>query len=85
MLVLSRKPGEKILIGDNITVTVVEVVGNRVRIALDAPPHVSILRSELVEGHDRAPVVKGPPKRPRELERATPSDREVQPHLVVSQ
>ena len=47
MLVLSRKPGEKVMIGDGITLTVVEVRGNRVQLALDAPSHVGILRGEL--------------------------------------
>ena len=47
MLVLSRKPGEKIIIGNGITVTVVEVNGNRVRVGIDAPHAVPILRSEL--------------------------------------
>ena len=47
MLVLSRKSGEKVLIGGNITVTVLEVQGNRVRIGIDAPLDVAILREEL--------------------------------------
>jgi carbon storage regulator CsrA len=48
MLVLSRKPGEKVVIGNDITLTVVEVRGNRVRLAIDAPDQVRILRGELV-------------------------------------
>lgn len=48
MLVLSRKPGEKIVIDGGITVTVVEIIGNRVKIGLEAPGHVSILRGELL-------------------------------------
>jgi carbon storage regulator len=47
MLVLSRKPGEKVVIGSGITLTVVEVRGNRVRLAFDAPDQVRILRAEL--------------------------------------
>jgi carbon storage regulator len=47
MLVLSRKPGEKVVIGNGITVTVVEVNGNRVRVGIEAPDQVRILRSEL--------------------------------------
>jgi len=47
MLVLTRKPGEKVVIGNNdITLTVVEVKGNRVRIGIDAPDQVRILRAE---------------------------------------
>jgi carbon storage regulator len=47
MLVLSRKPGEKVVIGNGITLTVVEVKGNRVRVGIDAPDDVRILRAEL--------------------------------------
>jgi carbon storage regulator len=47
MLVLSRKPGEQVIIGDGITLTVVEVRGGRVRLAFDAPAQVGILRAEL--------------------------------------
>jgi carbon storage regulator len=47
MLVLSRKPGEKIHIGTGITVTVVATKGNKVRIGIDAPKDVPVLRSEL--------------------------------------
>ena len=47
MLALSRKPGEKVVIGNGITLTVVEVSGDRVRLAFDAPDQVRILRAEL--------------------------------------
>jgi len=47
MLTLSRKPGEKVIIGDGITLTVVEVGGGWVRLAFDAPDQVRILRAEL--------------------------------------
>ena len=47
MLVLSRKPGEAIVIGDGITVTVVEVKGERVRLGFTAPAEVPIHREEL--------------------------------------
>lgn len=46
MLVLSRKPGENVFIGNDITHKVVEVTGNRVRITFDAPNDVCILRGE---------------------------------------
>lgn len=49
MLVLSRKIGEKILIGDNIVVEVRRVAGNRVTLAVEAPREVRILRGELQE------------------------------------
>jgi carbon storage regulator len=47
MLVLSRKPGEKVVIGGGITVTVVEAAGNKVRVGIDAPDQVRILRGQL--------------------------------------
>jgi len=50
MLVLSRKPGEKILIGDGITLTVVAISGNQVRVGIEAPIRIRILRAELAEG-----------------------------------
>ena len=49
MLVLTRKPGEKIFIGDNISLTVVEVKGDSVRIAVDAPREIKIYRGEIYE------------------------------------
>jgi carbon storage regulator len=47
MLVLSRKPGERIVIGQNIELKVVEISGNRVRLAIEAPRDVSIHRQEI--------------------------------------
>ena len=47
MLVLSRKIGEQIVIGQNIVLTVVAICGNRVRVAIDAPREVSIHREEV--------------------------------------
>jgi carbon storage regulator len=47
MLVLSRKPGEQIVIGNDIRVSVVEVKGGRVKIGIQAPDDVGIFRSEL--------------------------------------
>jgi carbon storage regulator len=52
MVVLNRKPGERVVIGDGITLTVVEVKGNRVRLAFDAPNDVRILRAELAGWQD---------------------------------
>ena len=47
MLVLTRLPGETIRVGMNITFTVLEVRGKRVRIGVDAPTQVQVLREEL--------------------------------------
>lgn len=48
MLVLTRKIGEKILIGDDITLTVVDIGSGRMKLGISAPPEYRILRSELV-------------------------------------
>ena len=48
MLILQRRAGESLVIGENITVSVVSVDGLRVRLAISAPEDVSILRSELI-------------------------------------
>jgi carbon storage regulator len=47
MLVLNRKVGESIIIDDGITLVVLEVQGNRVRLGISAPPNVNIRRGEL--------------------------------------
>lgn len=47
MLVLTRKPGESILLGDDIRLTVVRVDGSKVRIGIDAPRDIDICREEL--------------------------------------
>ncbi len=47
MLVLTRKPGEKIHIGNDIILTVLEVQGSRIRVGIDAPDDVRVLRAEL--------------------------------------
>ena len=52
MLVLSRKVGQRIVIGDNITLVVNRVAGNRVTLGIEAPDDVHIMRGEL-EHHQR--------------------------------
>ncbi len=49
MLVVSRKKDESIIIGDNIKVTVVEIAKDRIRLGVDAPESVKIVRSELYD------------------------------------
>lgn len=49
MLVLSRKFGEAIKIGDNITITVVTLDSGKVRLGIDAPPDVSVHRQEIFD------------------------------------
>ena len=59
-LLLRRKKNESILIGDNIRLTVIETAADGVRIAIDAPKHISILREELshAEEENRSAVAK---------------------------
>ena len=49
MLVLTRRTGEQITIGDHVTVTVLEIEGTRVRLGIDAPKTVAIHRGEVVD------------------------------------
>ena len=49
MLVLTRKLMEKLYIGDDICVTVVRLEGGQVRLGIDAPRHVAVVRAELIE------------------------------------
>jgi carbon storage regulator len=56
MLVLSRKIGEAIVIGDNIVISVSRVAGNRVTLGIEAPDDVRVLRSELTPTGDSFPA-----------------------------
>ena len=47
MLVLTRRNGERLHIGDNVTVTVTRIQGNKVRLGIEAPADVSIRREEI--------------------------------------
>ncbi|OLN24037.1 carbon storage regulator [Domibacillus antri] len=47
MLVLTRKPGEALMIGDDIEITVVAVSGDQVKLGINAPKHVDIHRKEI--------------------------------------
>lgn len=53
MLVLSRKVGERVRIGDGITVTIVRISGGGVRIGIEAPPELPVVREELLEEMER--------------------------------
>lgn len=59
MLVLSRKVGERIQVGTNITVTVVRLGDGVVRLGIEAPPDVSIVRGELMTDQRAAPQRPG--------------------------
>ena len=54
MLVLTRKVSERIQIGDDITLTIVRLEGNKVRIGIEAPANVKVKRDELAPKIERA-------------------------------
>jgi carbon storage regulator len=49
MLILTRRPGESIQVGQDIEISVLEIRGNQVRLGISAPPDVLVLRAELVD------------------------------------
>ena len=56
MLVLSRRESERIRLGDSIVVTVVKVAGDRVRLGIEAPADILVLREELERHTVEAPL-----------------------------
>jgi carbon storage regulator len=54
MLILTRRPGESIQVGDNIEISILEIRGNQVRLGINAPPDVLVLRSELLDPSRKA-------------------------------
>lgn len=61
MLVLSRRVGESIVVGDDVTVTVLEVRGDVVRIGIDAPRSVAVHRAELLEELEESNIAAASP------------------------
>lgn len=59
MLVLTRRSGESIVINGSIRVTIVEAKGERVRLGIDAPPHILVDRQEV---HERRQQFADPPQ-----------------------
>jgi carbon storage regulator len=50
MLILSRRPGEGLTIGDDIRITVLGINGNQIRLGINAPRDIRVLRDEIYEG-----------------------------------
>lgn len=70
MLILSRKTGQSVHVGDNVTITVLKVRGNSVRIGIEAPNDVRVLRAEL------------PERQPGNAEDDSPQDRRKTPQTT---
>ena len=60
MLVLSRKLGEKICIGENICITVVDIDRGKIRLGIEAPREVPVFRQELLPNKPAASAVASP-------------------------
>ena len=69
MLVLSRKESQRIRLGDSIVITIVKISGDKVRVGIDAPGNVLVLRDELERRR------AGRPKRSGRVERRTAAVR----------
>ena len=61
MLILTRRIGESLRIGDDVTVTVLGVNGNQVRIGIEAPTHVTVHREEIYKKIKEENEEKGSP------------------------
>jgi len=60
MLILTRRVGETVMIGDDVTITVLGVKGNQVRVGINAPKHVAVHREEIYERIKREQQGGGP-------------------------
>ncbi len=60
MLVLSRKPGQTVIVGEDIHITIVSMEGGRVTIGIDAPKDQRILRGELQDRPDEPLIIQIP-------------------------
>ena len=69
MLVLTRKPGQSILIGDEVEVQVLSVAGEKVRLGITAPPEIAIFRNEVYDRIEREGAKNGAATK-RDVERA---------------
>ena len=83
MLVLSRKPGEALVIGGDITLTVVEIKGNRVKVSIDAPDSTHIVRGELTDWLD-LPVSMETGNSARECTQLLLEESQVEPDVVLT-
>jgi carbon storage regulator len=74
MLIITRRPGEKIMLGDDIVVHVMEIVGNSVRVGIQAPRSIPVYREEIwnaVREENRAAADSAPTELPVPTDRKT--------------
>jgi carbon storage regulator len=67
VLIITRRPGEKIILGEDISVQVMEIVGNQVRIGIQAPKSVPVYREEIweaVKAENQAAAAEAPDELP---------------------
>lgn len=70
MLIITRRPGEKLMIGDDVVVEVIEVSGQSVRIGIEAPKSVRVYREEIytaVKAENAAAAASSPGQVPEDL------------------
>ncbi len=72
MLILSRRESESVHLGDDIVLTIVRVSGEKVRIGIQAPPHIKVLRNELELEDTKAPKTGAVPNPAAPNKRPTP-------------
>ena len=66
MLILTRRVGETLMIGDSVTVTILGVKGNQVRVGITAPKDVAVHREEIFQRIGREAAAPGPDQSPDE-------------------
>jgi carbon storage regulator len=67
VLIITRRPGEKVILGEDISVQVMEIVGNQVRIGIQAPRSVPVYREEIweaVKAENQAAAAEAPDELP---------------------
>ena len=84
MLILTRRVGETVMIGDEITITILGVKGNQVRVGINAPKSVAVHREEIYERIKREQQgnSEGDHKEDEEGGKGQPENRELQPEYA---